>query len=305
MSCTGTERRKYPRGVITHQKPPATEVPGRHRRVVDRQVQRTVSELVEDTGGPPRCGEGERLTRIDADHAAANSGNHDATSEGARHIRGDAEHRKSRAAVEIITAGSVEINGEETQLAVVRDGEHAVGDDHGGEVVRGRQDQGTGTDFLQAAIARPTERSLGERAAFGDVEIASGDEIKGLGQGEILLPRAERGAVELDLRIGAEIRRAVDDEVTRLNHGDTGVGVRTREAQGAGTGLVQAVVAAGAVGDHATESDDGAVLLRIRRRVDGDGAQRAADGVVGETDGAREREVGRLAVEDRVKVDVT
>ena len=103
-----------------------------------------------------------------------------------------------------------------------------MGDGHVAEVIRGRQHQGAGTDFLETT-ARPTEGSLGEGAAFRDVEIAIiVNEIKGLGQREILLPRAERAAGHANERVGAEIGRGRDGDVTRRDHGDTRVGIRTR-----------------------------------------------------------------------------
>ena len=179
-----------------------------------------------------------------------------------------------------------------------------MGDGHVVEVIRGRQHQGAGTDFLQTT-ARPTERALGEGAAFRDVKIAIiVNEIKGLGQREILLPRAERAAGHANERVGAEIGRGRDGDVTRRDHRDTRVGIRTRQAQGARTELAQAVVGAVTIRNDPAERHHRTVVLGVGRLIDRDITERAADGVVGEADGAGEREVGRHAVEGSVEIDV-
>ena len=288
-------------GIITDQQGALVDIPNRCGSIVDREVHCAGAVLIERACAA-RGDESGRLTRIDVDGAGAGARQDDVD---IRRVRGEAEHRNAGVTIKVIADRVVEGNRAEAELAGVRDGDHAVGDDEVGEVVRGGEHQGAGTDLLNVGGARPAEGTpLGEDAAFGDVDVAGSREIKGLGEGEVLLPGAQRAAVHADERIDAEAGGRREGDVARRDHRDTRIGIGVRQAERARAELAQAVIGAVAIRDDTAERHHRAVVLRIGRGRDVDITERTADGVVGKADGAREGEVGRLAVEGAIEIDV-
>ena len=237
-------------GIITDQQGALVDIPNRGGSIVDREVHRTGAVLIERARAA-RGDEGRRLACGDIDGAGGGGRQDDVD---VRRVRGEAEHRDAGITVKIVGDRVIEDDRAETELAGVRDGDHAVGDGQTREVVRGGQHQGARADLLEAIRARPTQgTTLGEDAAFGDVHVAGRGEIKGLGQGDILLPHAQRTAVHADDGIGAEVGGRRDGDVTRRDHRDARIGIRTLQAEGARAELAEAVVGAVAIRDDAAE----------------------------------------------------